>query len=291
MLASKPSTLVLAACMSLPAAAVAQEGIFVSIGLRETGMDVPVGANGGDAGGIEWVNRDGQLLFVDGTWQQFTWNLAFDPILGFAGATANHFLEGTDGTLEHIRFAPLDGTGPYEVWIDDITVTTATDGQVELTGFEGYDHGQEVMFQEPSHSGSTAAFLTEPLLFHVAGVDINVAHSGEASYYARWEWNSTVGTWMRFNTFNTPILPNPAIPFDDGAVVSMWMRAEIYEPPAPTCLCELTDDSPAAVDVFDLLAYLDVWFASDEAADLDGTPGVDVFDLLMFLDCWFGGCP
>src|SRR5690606_3983061 len=53
----------------------------------------------------------------------------------------------------------------------------------------------------------------------------------------------------------------------------------------PPCPCEL--DDAAGVDVFDLLAYLDLWFASDEAADLDGESGIDVFDLLAFLDCWF----
>jgi len=55
---------------------------------------------------------------------------------------------------------------------------------------------------------------------------------------------------------------------------------------APTCACE-TDGNNAQVDVFDLLAYLDNWFANNAAADIDGTPGVDVFDLLAFLDCWF----
>ncbi len=54
----------------------------------------------------------------------------------------------------------------------------------------------------------------------------------------------------------------------------------------PQCACE-TDGNAAQVDVFDLLAYLDLWFAGDSAAELDGTAGVDVFDLLSFLDCWF----
>src|SRR5690606_14568211 len=51
------------------------------------------------------------------------------------------------------------------------------------------------------------------------------------------------------------------------------------------CPCER--DGAAGVDVFDLLAYLDLWFAQDAAADIDGVAGVDVFDLLNFLDCWF----
>ncbi len=56
----------------------------------------------------------------------------------------------------------------------------------------------------------------------------------------------------------------------------------------PPCACDLVDDG--AIDVFDLLAYLDLWFAADHAADIDEAAGVDVFDLLAYLDCWFAGC-
>lgn len=63
----------------------------------------------------------------------------------------------------------------------------------------------------------------------------------------------------------------------------------------PVCACELDGDA-AQVDVFDLLSYLDLWFANDAAAELTGDEpaAVDVFDLLAFLDCWFpasGGVP
>jgi hypothetical protein len=68
----------------------------------------------------------------------------------------------------------------------------------------------------------------------------------------------------------------PGTPASVSAVVSV--------PTAP-CLCEL--DGVGGVDVFDLLAYLDLWFDGAAAADLDAVPGVDVFDLLVFLDCWF----
>lgn len=64
------------------------------------------------------------------------------------------------------------------------------------------------------------------------------------------------------------------------------------------CACERMGDTPIIVDVFDLLAYLDVWFSGDAAAELtgDSPASVDVFDLLAFLDCWFpasagGACP
>lgn len=61
--------------------------------------------------------------------------------------------------------------------------------------------------------------------------------------------------------------------------------AVTFDLPA-VCPCE-ADGNAGGVDVFDLLAYLDLWFAGDAAADIDGAAGVDVFDLLAFLDCWF----
>jgi hypothetical protein len=54
----------------------------------------------------------------------------------------------------------------------------------------------------------------------------------------------------------------------------------------PACACE-TDGDANQVNVFDLLSYLDLWFPSAPAADIDGTAGVNVFDLLFYLDCWF----
>ncbi len=52
-----------------------------------------------------------------------------------------------------------------------------------------------------------------------------------------------------------------------------------------TCPCEY--NGQAGVDVFDLLSYLDLWFANAAGAELDGNGAVDVFDLLAYLDCWF----
>ena len=51
------------------------------------------------------------------------------------------------------------------------------------------------------------------------------------------------------------------------------------------CPCDRTEDG--LVNVFDLLAYLDDWFALDSSASCDAFRPIDVFDLLCFLDCWF----
>jgi hypothetical protein len=73
-----------------------------------------------------------------------------------------------------------------------------------------------------------------------------------------------------------------------------WDANGAYADSAPVTIrmnsCAADYDNNGVVDVFDLLAYLDVWFAEGAEADLDQSGGVDVFDLLQFLDGWFAGC-
>ena len=94
----------------------------ISIGIRETGYAggpaVPIGANGGSSGGIEFINLDGQPFVADGTWQQFTFTPTTDTLTAFAGASANSVLDGTYGVFEHIRIRSTNDPGPWVIYID-----------------------------------------------------------------------------------------------------------------------------------------------------------------------------
>ncbi len=89
----------------------------------------------------------------------------------------------------------------------------------------------------------------------------------------------------------------PPARFTDGDAQSIGPVTLVGLPAEPLpCGCACEFDGNAHVNVFDLLMYLDLWFAHDAQAELDGTPGIDVFDLLAYLDCWFpasagGPCP
>ena len=78
-------------------------------------------------------------------------------------------------------------------------------------------------------------------------------------------------------------------------IQSDWMgvivgeRLTFVEFTTATCRCDV--DESAAIDIFDLLAYLGLWFAGDPDADANGDAVIDIFDLLVFLSCWFTGCP
>lgn len=210
----------------------AQGTIDISIGVRETGAAggtfSRIGGDGGFSGGIEWVNLDGQTLTLDGTWQRFTFDLANDPITAFAGPTANGTLEGPFGTLEHIRFknnGALDQ--PIQVWIDDVTNTTTTNGSVVFGDFERFNDGDRVMFQDPTFGAITPHVRTSPAS---AGVDNFVASRTSSDRIEFQFVDNDTRRWLRLTTYQTRFQPNPLVRFDDGSQISFWMRGGRCQP-------------------------------------------------------------
>jgi hypothetical protein len=201
----------------------------ISIGVRETNSDVPIGGDGGTGNGIEWVNLDGQSFIADGTWQQFTFTPATDPLTPFAGTTANGVLDASSGVLEHIRFRSTDDPGPWSIYIDDIVNTTSA-GATLITGFEPFAVGAEAMFQEPRFSGSTTLHLAQTP--NAAEVSADQAHSGIKSYGIEFEFiDNDPSRWLRLTTFNAPNLPNPKVVLSEADVqtqptISFWLMAQ-----------------------------------------------------------------
>ncbi len=222
------------AALTLTAAIAAQPpSVQISIGIRETEAGggsafSAIGGNGGASGGIEWVNLDGQSLVLDGTWQQFTFNITTDTLTGFAGTTANNVLEGTYGTLEHIRV--LNGSGvtdPMSLWVDDVTNTTNSGGPTVFGDFEGFADGDEVMFQEPTFSGSTSGNIVAGA---TSGVDNLVASRSASCRFDLQFIDNTATRWVRLTSFSATNIPNPQIRFDDGSVITFWMRGGDCQP-------------------------------------------------------------
>jgi hypothetical protein len=211
----------------------------ISIGVRETGTSQPVGENGGTNNGIEWINLDGPVLTADNTWQQFTYNFGTDPVTSFAGATANGVLDGTKGTLEHIRIRNSSGvTDSVTIYIDDL-VNTVSGTPTVVSGWETTDPhpapdatvltASQHMFLQPGFSGSTNAFLKNTP--NNANVTVEQAHSGTQSDKIEFAFNSTVtSNWLRLTTFNGPGMPNPTIDFTAGNTLSFWLRGNVTAP-------------------------------------------------------------
>lgn len=213
--------------------------VKLSIGIRETNSAGPVFGDGGSGGGIEWVNRDGQTLTADGTWQLFTFTPATDTLLAFAGATANSMLEAGHefATIEHIRILNDTGiTSPLRMWIDDVTNTVASGAVVE--DFEAASLGSEVMFQEPSFSGSTSSNL---LPGSKTAVSNSMANSGSQSLQADFQFvDNTPTRWVRLTTFGAPNQPNPRVRIREATggttTISFYAKAIAVPEPCSSCL-------------------------------------------------------
>lgn len=226
--------------------------IRLSLGVRETNAAGPVGSNGGSANGIEWVGRDTTtgldltLVPADNAWHEVRFNIA-NPVVGFAGSTADGNLASTSGfgTLEHLRVAnTADGFTRYRIWIDDL-VNIVNDVATTITDFESYSVGDEVIFQEPRFSGSTSGKLQASP--NLAGVTDAIAFGGTKSYGFDFEFIDDTaagaggsGNWARLTSSNTSNLPNVAIGVPGGptntSIVSMQVRVEAVPEPASLLL-------------------------------------------------------
>jgi hypothetical protein len=57
-----------------------------------------------------------------------------------------------------------------------------------------------------------------------------------------------------------------------------------------TIICPADFDGSGVVQVADIFAYLNTWFAGDIAADTNADGHLAVQDIFDFLNVWFAGC-
>ena len=119
---------------------------YLTLGVREPGTTAACAGNGGTSGGIEWVGATsaqagpsapvGKLVNQKDQWVTVKFDIRRDPILGFAGSTANGQIDGNTGTIEHLAFTPTDpaNLGPYIVYIDDVETYVPAPGDVDDNG-------------------------------------------------------------------------------------------------------------------------------------------------------------
>ncbi|GBC91698.1 hypothetical protein HRbin15_00153 [bacterium HR15] len=115
---------------------------YLTLGVRETGSTADCGLNGGTTSGIEWIGATsgyppiGKLVDQKDQWVRVVFDIPNEPIVGFAGTTANGRLDTQTGTLEHLAFTPVDPslTDIYTVYLDDIETFVGIPGDVDGSG-------------------------------------------------------------------------------------------------------------------------------------------------------------
>lgn len=206
----------------------AAQSMAVSIGVRETGSAAALGQDGGTEGGVEWVDRDANIVSLDGTWQQVSFNLSNAQLLAFAGISANSMWDGTRGVLDHLRLRNTDGlTAPLRLFIDDLVLTGP--GQSNFNdGWEGVALGAEHIFRDPGFSGSTASNLVGT---GSSAATAAMARTGAQSYEMNLQFVDNDPTrWARVQTWETITGGNPTVDF--GGTVSFWIKGSVVPAPA-----------------------------------------------------------
>ena len=128
-----------------------------------------------------------------------TFDPATDRILNFVSGD-NAFADAK-GVLEHLAITAdpnsLD-VGPYTLWIDEIT-----SGGVTFGNFEAYNDGDEVIFRQPSFSGSTSGNIQVPP--NTSRVDGDVGYPGPGGKSDKIDFrfiDEDPSRWIRLTSFN-----------------------------------------------------------------------------------------
>ena len=264
--------------------------ILLSLGVRETGDTGPLGSPGSSSGEIEWIGASsvvngapqGIPVSPSSSWQMIAFDPATGPIQGFTG---DGVITATRGTLEHLAIAvdaasPNRSTGEYFLYIDNVTNVGADGGSdFVIADFEGYAPGDEVLFQEPTFSGSTAANMTPlPSSSEVSDAYGNPGQSELLAWFFR---DTTDQRWARVTTFSTLNQPSPIID------LTKPIRMDVLLVAATTTPGDIDGDGD--VDLADLAILLAAYGTCDgdanynAAADLDGDNCVNLSDLAILL--------
>lgn len=197
--------------------------IRLCIGIRETGDAGALGTPGATTGPLEWVGvtgvtsgaPQGIAVSPSQSWQTLT----FDPTAGMNAAfpgSGNGTIDGTRGVLEHLAISvnassANRSTGKYRLFVDNVVNVGAGGGGADfvITNFDGFALGTEVLFQEPTFSGSTAANLA-PL----PSLSVSTDEEGNPnrSELLEWFWKDTgAGRWIRVTTSSVAAVRSPII--------------------------------------------------------------------------------
>ncbi len=214
--------------------------VLICIGIRETGDTGALGSEGSTSGEyeIEWVGATGVVngapqgvaVSPSNSWQTLTFDPTGTDIVGFTG---DDEITATRGTLEHLAIA-VDAasaersTGLYELYVDNVVNVEADGGSdFVIADFESNTVGDEVLFQEPTYSGSTGGDMVS--LPSASEVSDTEGNPGQSELLV-WFWlDSTDQRWARIVTGGAGFTPSPIIDLTKPIRMDILLRASDEE--------------------------------------------------------------
>jgi len=263
--------------------------ILLSLGIRETGDAGPLGSEGGSVGDIEWVGAASALngapqgipISRSNNWQTIT----FDPAGVVTGFTGDGIINGTRGVLEHLAVAvsaasPNRSSGRYTLFIDNVVNVGAGPGGSDfvIEDFESALPGDEVLFQEPTFSGSTDRHLTP--LPSASAASTDAGNPGQSELLVWFFRDTTDQRWARITTSSTT--GGRASPIID---LTRPIRMDVLLIDSVVCTGDIDGDNQ--VNLADLAVLLANFGTPSGATltdgDIDGDGDVDLADLAVML--------
>lgn len=208
--------------------------VRVALNIRaNTALTGPVGAAGSGStiyflgsGGVlpGGAPSEGVILTPSTNWQTITFTrgdvtngMPVDPNYAWFGTAT---FEGDYGALDGLAIASEGDTGPYELYLDDLS--NGVHGIVQ--GWESATNGASAyQFSAPSFSGSTAVnLLAAP---NQAVVTSDVAASGNNSLRVRFQFNDpSTNMWLRLvTTGNVGAPANPQLDLNEPISIKVLL--------------------------------------------------------------------
>ena len=227
--------------------------ILVSLLIRESGDTGPIGSNGTATGQFEFIGANttgaggaplGIAISPTNGWQTVT----FDPATVVAfGGLGDGVITQTRGIIGALAVTVDSASanrsaGVYRMFIDNIVNV----GAGTVTDFEGFPLDSEVVFQEPTFSGSTDANLAFPPSASANSDDFN--NGGVRSQLLTWVFKDTgAARWVRIATSEGGAINKPDPIIDLTAAVQMDV---LLLAGCPTVLGDMDGDCDIGQDDF-----------------------------------------
>ena len=248
------------------------KSVKIGLGVRETGVSVPNGYNGGTTGAMEWVGVTSSVngqpqcthTVTASNWTTLEFNLPAEPVIAFA--TGNGVLASGKGVLEHLAIVPNGGMGAYNVYLDDfevvsistnltintldfVTITnSATDADLPANGLTfslGASAPTNAMIDP-----DTGVFTWAPIAAQSgAAYDIPITVTDDGSP----NLSDTKNLHIVVSKVNTPPrisgVPDQVIEASSGQTVTFTASAQDDDLPADTLTYSLTGSVPSGATI------------------------------------------
>jgi hypothetical protein len=248
------------------------KSIKVGLGVRETGVNVPNGFDGGITGGIEWVGITGSTggqpncvrTIGASNWTTVEFNLPAEPLVNFSGG--NGVLASGKGTIELLAVVPNGGTGKYNIYLDDFQVVSVSTNLVigtldtitvsnSATDVDLPANGLTFSLGATAPSGAaidpeTGLFSWTPSAAQSgAAYDVPIVVTDDGTPAL----SDTKNLHIVVNKVNTPPriagLPDQVLETSSGQTVTFTATAQDDDVPADTLTFSLTGSVPAGATI------------------------------------------